>query len=226
MKLINLRRATWPQCPGTRIIRAMSRPKRSIHPAKPNKMKPPPSRSRKMSLTPSPARNRAHRERAAPGSKNRSGRARDPRRDGTRGVRSQCRQSLSFAAGADPERPVCDPGRRQPDAGPEPDFGRRASGARLRRIAERPIMSSNQRSRDKTDPARAPENVSDAEERHHSNRSDQAGGTVAGDPSVETDQLHALTSSEPAGSSPSSRHLTVDADDLGDIMPGANDEDQ
>jgi len=55
---------------------------------------------------------------------------------------------------------------------------------------------------------------------------DAAGGQPAGNPSVETDQLHSLTSDEPTGSAPSLRHLTVDAEDLGDIVPGANDEDQ
>jgi len=80
--------------------------------------------------------------------------------------------------------------------------------------------------REKARRARAPGHAGDAAERIHSMTGDGAGERPAGNLFVETDQFHALTSDEPTGSALSLRHLTVDADDLGDIVPGANDEDQ
>jgi hypothetical protein len=81
--------------------------------------------------------------------------------------------------------------------------------------------------RDKADRTRAPGHASDVAERSRSINQDETGDQPGGgNPSVETDQLHALTSDEPPDFTSSLRHLTVDADNLGDIMPGANDEDQ
>lgn len=85
---------------------------------------------------------------------------------------------------------------------------------------------ADHKSRDKTDRSRAPGHDGDVAERRRSLNHDATGDRPAGNPSVETDQLHALTSDEPADSTPPLRHLTVDADNLGDILPGANDEDQ